>query len=219
MHGLVTITVPAASTQLTTLAAARAACGLSDTSQDTVLTQLINAASAVLSNFCGGRIFGLHTRSEQFRRDRHFVAHRHHRHTDAAPLNLSYDAVVSVDSVTEDGTALTVDVDYEADLPAGLLWRLNGDYRRDWFGRVTAIVYDSGWNLPNDDEPNLPSDIQDACNSLIRSAFFGQGSDPNVALDVTEGVGRVQYWNRSTSYMVVDDGMGSILSRYVLRVW
>lgn len=216
MPGLVTVTVPPATAKLTTLATAQADLG---TTSD--VSSLIDRASATIATHCG-RAFGLQTISEQFRRPTRYTYASsdtlHRLHADPKPLNLQYDAQ-SIVSVTEDGNALTAGTDYEADVPAGMLWRLYGDSRKDWYGRVTVVVYTTGWNLPNDGSRNMPADLEDACLTLVRSAFYGQGRNPNVAMDLTEGVGRVQYWDRSISSMIIDQPMSDALAGYVVRVW
>lgn len=214
MPGIVTVTVPAASTRLTMLATAQADLG---TTSD--VSGLIDRASSTIATHCG-RAFGLQTVSEMFRRHARLAASSelHRMHRDPKPLNLQYDAQ-SIVSVTEDTNALTAGTDFEADNAAGLLWRLYGDSRKEWYGRVTTVVYTTGWNLPNDGSPNMPGDLEDACLTLVRSAFYGQGRNPNVAMDLTEGVGRVQYWDRSISSMVIDEAMSAALNPYVVRVW
>lgn len=225
MPGLLTETVPAATTALTTLALVKADLSITDTSQDAALTSLIDRASSVISTHCGGRVFGLRTLSETFRFNRNSVAamvgwpYPERPQSVLRPPIITSLPAATLTSVTEDGAVLVRDTDFEIDQAAGLVWRLRGNFRSWWTANVVTIVYTSGWKLPNDASRDMPADLEDHCLSLVRSAYFGQGSDPNVSLDITQDVGRVQYWNRSTSYMIVDEGMAAALSRYVLRVW
>lgn len=199
MPGLVKVTVAPTLASLTTLDAAQAEC---DTPDD--ITSLVDRASAFVASYCG-RLFGLQTLTETFRLE------RHPRHRRVAPLVLQYKPA-SVTGVTEEGTALTVDVDYEVD--GQLLHRLCGDYRREWHDTPTVVTYTTGWTLPD----NVPADLEAACLALVRGAFNFVGSDPSVALDMTEGVGRVQYFARSASALVADVGIADMLSPYVVRV-
>lgn len=200
MPGLVKITVAPTSAALTTLAAAQAECVTSDD-----VTTLITRASAVIAAYCG-RAFGLQTVAETFR----FEHRRSHRRI--APLVLQY-LPAAVASVAEDGTALTVDVDYERD--GSLLHRLCDVHRREWRTTPTVVTYTTGWTLPG----SVPADLEAACLALVRGAFNAVGSDVTVSRDQTEGVGLVNYFARSASGLVVDAGLAGQLSQYVVRTW
>jgi hypothetical protein len=202
--GLVKVTVAPSSAALTTLAAAQTECGTTDD-----VTTLIDRASAVIAAYCG-RAFGLQTIAETFRLGHHGWHRAPHRRV--APLVLQYKPA-AISSVTEDGTALTADVDYELD--GQLLHRLCGDFRREWFGSPIVATYTTGWMLPG----SVPADLEAACLALVRGAFNYIGSDPTVSRDQTEGVGLVNYFARSASGLVVDAGLAEQLSAYVVRVW
>lgn len=214
MQSLVKTTVAPAASRLTTPAAAQAECGTSDD-----VSALIDRASAAIVRYCG-RQFGLQTVTETYRRTHDYwrdpllSALRR-----ARPLMLryAYDQVPS--SVTIDaGTALVADTDYEIDLEAGMLWRLFSGARRHWqCSTDIVVVYQTGWNLPNDGSPNLPADVEAACLTLVRGAFNYIASDSTVSRDMTEGVGLVNYFARSASGLVMDAGLADMLSGYVVR--
>lgn len=204
MPGVVKVTVPPTAASLTTLAAAQAECGTTDD-----VTVLIDRASAAVAAYCG-RAFGLQTIAETFRLGQH--RWRVPTHLRVAPLVLQYPPV-SVSSVIEDGTALTVDVDYEQD--GSLLHRLVGNYRREWYISPTVVTYTTGWTLPD----AVPSDLEAACLALIRQAFFFVGGDPSVSSDQTFQVGTTSYFNRPASGFVIDAGTADTLSKYMVRVW
>lgn len=199
MPGLVKVTVAPTSASLTTLAAAQAECATSDD-----VSALIARASAAIASYCG-RPFGLQTVQETFR----FQDWRHRR---VGPLVLQYPPV-AVSSITEDGTAQTVDVDYE--VAGSLLYRMSGVNHREWCTTPTVVTYTTGWVLPD----NVPADLEAACLAIIRGAFNSVGADPAISVDQTEGVGRIQYFDRSASSLIIDAGIADLLSPYVVRVW
>lgn len=225
MPGLLTETVPAATTQLTTLALAKSTLGLTDSSQDALVTSLIDRASSVISTHCGGRVFGLRTVSETFRFNRNSVAamagwpYPERPQSVLRPPLITSLPAATLTSVTEDAALLVRDTDFEIDQAAGLVWRLRGNFRSWWTAQVVTVVYTTGWKLPNDASRDMPADIEDHTLNLIRSAYFATGNNPNVAMDLVEGVGRTQFWDRSVSAMAIDETMDAALSRYVLRVW
>lgn len=205
MPGLVKVTAAPTSASLTTLAAAQAECATSDD-----ISALIDRASAAIAAYCG-RAFGLQTIAETFRLGRD--SWRWPTHLRVAPLVLQYPPV-SVISVTEDGTALAVDVDYERD--GSLLHRLSSSsYRREWYISPTVVTYTTGWTLPD----AVPSDLEAACLVIVRTAFNYIGSDPSVSSDQTFQVGTTNYFARSASGFVIDAGVADMLSKYLVRVW
>lgn len=214
MQSLVKVTAPAASTRLTTLAAAQAEC-----STDTDVSALIDRASAAVARYCG-RAFGLQTITETFRRNHvYWRDPLVHTRRDNRPIVLRYAYDQTPSSVTVDGgTALVADTDYEIDLEAGMMWRLFSG-TREWWQCMTNIVavYQTGWNLPNDGSPNLPADVEACCLAIVRSAFNAVGSDPTVSREMTEGVGLVNYFARPISGLVMDAGLMDALSGYMVR--
>lgn len=228
MTGILSVIAPAISTQLTTVAAAKAELGLTDSSEDATLSALVDRASAVIAAHCG-RVFGRETVSETFRRN--WVpglgvnAHVGLFGTPfdsrlQQPLVLQRPghrtAPTTLQSVTENGVPLDPAADYEIDQAPGLVYRLRNGLRSWWGVPVVVVTYAVGWALPNDPGPNLPADIEGACLSLVRSAYFARGRDPNVALDMLNG-DRTQFWDRSVSAFAVDEALAASLADYVVR--
>lgn len=214
MQSLVKITAAAPTTKLTTLAAAQAECA---TTADVSL--LIDRATAAIMRYCG-RAFGLQTVTETFRRSHVYwrdplLPNRHNNRP--LVLHYAYDQVPS--SVTIDGgTALIADTDYEIDLEAGMLWRLFSGVRQRWQCSTNiAVVYQTGWNLPNDSSPNLPADVESVCLALVRAAYNNIGVDPSVVLDWSPDIGRTQFARSSALSYTLDQGMRDALSGYVVR--
>lgn len=231
MVSIVTIIAPAASAALTTLAMAKAELGITDVySDDGYVGGLIDRASAVVARYCQ-RTFGLQTISEAFRQSdltssgypapetTILAGNRYHSRTQ--PLILTQQPAQSITSVVESNVTLTAGTDFEADLQAGMLWRLSGDYRTGWLP-LTTVIYTSGWVLPQDSGTRtLPFDVEEVTLSLIRAAYSARGYNPKISREIVEGVGRVDYALAPTvSGMDLDANSKQMLAPYVIRgIW
>lgn len=225
MPGIVTVVSPAASARLTTVAAARSEVGLTSVANDADLGLLIDRASAVIQNWCGAP-FGVQTLSEFYRfawdsgmgpAAQVVAPYGTPLNSQRKPLILSRRAAIVLVSVAE--TAALATTDYEADLPAGMIYRLRNGYRAWWNAQVATVVYTTGYVLPNDTGTRtLPFDVEDVCLALVRSAWFARGRDPNVALETLNG-DRTSHWERSIGGSVIDDGLATQLRDYVVQAW
>lgn len=181
MGSLLTVTVAATERKLTTAAALRADLGVSSTeASDARLEDLILRASRAIESYCG-RVFAKETLSEVFRCPRGHV------------LPLTRYPVVTLTSVTEDGTALSASA-YETDTAAGRLYRLSSDARICWSAAKVTVVYDAGFILPPTGGSTLPPDIEAAALKLAAGFYFGAARDPLVKGESADGIGSVDYW-------------------------
>lgn len=164
---MITVTTAASNHDLTTVATAKAALGVSGTADDVFLVELITEASGAIRRYCN-RVFAKETVVETIRLSRALDA-----------VNLVRWPVTAVASVVEDGTTLQT-VDYETDLETGLVYRLDAnDRRRVWTAGKLVITYQAGYILPSATSGrNLPSDIEAACIALVRFLYFRRGTDP-----------------------------------------
>jgi hypothetical protein len=226
MTGFVTVTTPAASTALTTLAAAYDALGEVAGSADDAITRLIARASAAIGGHCG-RGFGVESLTEVFRADdrtglspfvQRVAPYGTPLDVQRRPLVLSRVPVVAVASVADTNGALDPSV-WECDLAGGLLFRLFGGNRGVWSAPPITVTYSAGYELPLDTSPNLPGDVEDACLALVAQAWAARGRDPALLYDLVEGVGRQQYYDRGAGGMQIDDAMADRLAPYVARAW
>lgn len=199
MPGIVTVTVPAAGADLTTLAAVKAALGLATTAHDTRLNTLITQASAKIAAALH-RTMGRQTVAETIR-----VACK-------AVLVLAHEPV-AITGITVDGTAL-VSGEWEVDLKAGLLFRLSGTCRVPWHGVIVAN-YTTGWVLPGTVGSDLPADIEAECIGMVRSAYESDSRDLTVVSETQEGVGQVRFADLGAAGMVVNM---TALGQYEVRV-
>lgn len=175
----VTVVTPATSVLLTTLARVKAELGVavSETDDDAVLTDMIARASSEIARETR-RVFGAETVTETL------------DGTGTRLLGLARTPILTVTTVTEDGTTIT---DYSVeDADAGALYRADGWGRsgglRMWGTEAFSsgyilpgyqdqrysVTYRAGYTLPDDDgEPTLPGAVEQACLEAVK-AWYGQ---------------------------------------------
>ena len=172
-------TVVAASNtyDLATVDQVKAAANISGATLDTWLKEQIENASRAIATHCE-RDFAKETLRD------HFRLRRTHE-----SLWLSRWPIVTIASITENGTALT-SADYEADPDTGLVYRLSADTRISWpIGKI-EVEFDGGYVLLT----TLPHDVNDAAITLVKGAYFAKGKDALVKAEDIPGVARFEYW-------------------------
>lgn len=179
---MLTVTAPADSHRLTTLAAIKGEMRLSGGADDEFLSDLIDRASATIRRWCG-RTFALETVRETFRL--------------SAPietLSLSRWPVVSVASVIEAGNPLAAG-DFETEDDTALVYRLTGsDSRRHWPAGKIVVEYQAGYILPGKPGRTLPEDVERATIMLVKAGWFGRSRDPLVRTEDVSGVLSTTFW-------------------------
>ncbi len=177
------VTAPAPDRTLLTIEDLRAAVGVTDGSKDALLTRLGNQVAAGITSACHVARAGaqpptlrLETLTETFR-----VSH-HHGGLHGHELLLARRPIASVASVTIDRAALDAS-DYEADAAAGILRRIDGA----WHGRLITVVYDAGY-------ATVPDDLAFAARQYVQLLYWQDGRDPNLSMEMTEGIGRQQWF-------------------------
>lgn len=207
---LLTVTAPAASARLVSLAAVKADLGISDSASDTWLQMAIDDASSAIAAECR-RVFGVQVLAETFRLP-----------VSAGVLILSAIPVLASPAltVTEGGIALTAGTHYECGLESGLLYRLSGSagLRTRWTASPVVVAYSAGWVLPEAGTTNLPPAVAAVAKALVRAAYGARGTSPNVQAEQAEGVGRVQYFDRGGMQAALDDAMRAQLRPFKLDV-
>jgi uncharacterized phiE125 gp8 family phage protein len=189
MDSIVTVITPPTATRLATVEALKAELSIpaGDPPHDVVLEGLLDQASAAITRWCGLSMARQQLR-EAVRLWRPFEV-----------LVLSRGPVSAIAAVTEAGTAL-VEADWEADLDAGLLWRLSGGDRCRWSATRILVDYWVGWRLPGQEGCDLPPEIERACILAAAAMWHARGRDPLLRSEATEGVG-------STSFLDPRGGM------------
>jgi hypothetical protein len=164
---------------LTTIAMAIDVAGVPATTPEDEVARLVGLASSAVSRHCN-RVFGRERLREAVR-------------PGAGQLILSRRPVFQLHSVTGDGNLVELD-GVELDGEAGLLGRLDaaGDACA-WWNRRVIVEYSAGWAMPGTPGRDLPEDIEQACLLMIADAVAGEGRDPRLRSESTEGVGSTSW--------------------------
>ena len=186
----------AATGDLTTLATAKRELGVTDAGQDARITDLIREASDLVAQWCNRSGFGRETMRQ---------TERLASPTDV--LLLQRDLGVVVTSVTEDGLALSAN---EYERGGVLLYRLREGIRVPWIARTVVLEYQAGFLLPDEAPPAL----ERACLDLLAGLWHGQGRDPAVRNETTEGVGAVGYFEHRGDTLPLAPDRLAALERY-----
>lgn len=186
MRSILTVTVPATETALTTLARVKLELGITNTNSDAILEAKIDEASSDASAFLG------------FVVERETVAETFWPEAfDAAPAQiiLNRTPVVSITSVVMDGVTLSASL-YRLDKDKGLLYALDASgYACSWFFcKSLVITYVGGYLLPDASGRNLPHGIEGAVIDLVSSFWQSRGRDPLVKSEDIPGVMSREYW-------------------------
>lgn len=178
MQSILTVTTPAGSSDLTTIADVKADLGITSITDDALLTRYVAESSLEFAAVCN-RVFGLETVAELM------------RPTSALDvLVMRRRPIVAITSIVEDDdAALTVD-DYELDKAAGMIWRLESDCRRRWYANKLVVTYQAGYALPG----SAPRDLQKAVRAIVKAQYLSKGRDPLVRSEAVPGVYEVAYW-------------------------
>ncbi|MBR0669962.1 head-tail connector protein [Neoroseomonas soli] len=190
------IVTPAATSDLTTLATAKRELGVMDTAQDARIADLIRQASDLVAQWCNRSGFG----REMLRQTARLVS-------PVDVIVLHRDLGVTITAVTEDGVALAA-ADYERG--GVLLYRLREGARAPWTARLVVVEYQAGFVLPDDAPPAL----ERACLDLLAGLCHGQGRDPAVRNETTEGVGAVGYFEHRGDTLPLPPDRLAALERY-----
>lgn len=180
MDPIVTVTTAASSYDLTTLANVKAELDISNGDSDTLLRRYISGASKAAAHYCN-RVFAVETVSEQF------LMTGHHRFNPRGPLQLTRWPLITVTSVTEDDTLLTVDDDYVVNAINGQLTRMSGDVVSCWSALGVTVVYSSGY-------ATVPADLEDAVVRMVTRRYRAKGRDATLRSEEIPGVISQQFW-------------------------
>lgn len=178
---MLTVTTPASTADLTTLAVVKAELGLTSNEHDTQLATYITQASDRVESFCN-RTFAQESISETFRLD--------HRENE---LVLTRFPVTAITSVVENGASLATS-DYELDADSGVLRRLQSDTKTRWPCGKIVVEYVCGYLLPGDVGRDLPRDIERAAILLVKQFASNSDRDLMTKRETTEGVRTTEYF-------------------------
>lgn len=217
MRPTFTVTVPATSRLLLTLAEMRIATGatLPDT-PDAVLDILNATISADIAAACNVRADGVHqptlmleTVTDVYRPDRAMTSRSR------AQIILSRRPVSNL-AIVENDITLVNGTDFILDPVTGIASRVHDLILTDWFfwafdlstAAITA-TYDGGLT-------EVPDDLRGAAMELARIRWFQSLRDPSARQEVVDGVGSVTYWvgNPSDVYGDIPQSILGRLARF-----
>lgn len=199
---IVTVVTPATSRAFVLKSTVKSELGITSNSQDSNIDRWILQASAAVESYCDRRMVAEKV-SEQFRLRQHYSSPLRHgagfgdssytAPVSAGRLILARYPVVSIDSVTIDGTALDVS-EFEVDPDTGLLQRLRNDHPAQWTGNKVVVVYTGGYTVPPASGATMPADIQGAIIQLARLARSSSRRDPALKSRNVVGVLEEEFW-------------------------
>jgi hypothetical protein len=182
---ITTVVTAASSYDLTTLAIVKDELSITDGSKDTSLRRYITSASAAAAQYCN-RKFQVETVKDEFWPER--GPRQWALPGGVERLQLTRWPVVTVASVTENGSALVDGVDYRVDAENGALVRLDaGLYPRKWSAWPIAVQYDGGFS-------EIPEDAADAVVRMVTKRYSAKGRDATLKQESIPGVLERQFW-------------------------
>lgn len=199
---MLTVLTPAATSNLSTLAAYKARFGITTADQDAQIVSLIARASSAVEGYCQ-RVFGV----VQYRQT---VRPPYTSFASYDPLMPGFGAR-EPDCIVIEAPGPVVSIDYVAAVgaPAPLvewqgferdgfrLFRLSNDVRVMWAFRKIVVDFTVGYRLPGDTQtqgvPDLPAAIEGACLDLANRASFVGSRDPSVRREMIVGVMQTDY--------------------------
>lgn len=202
----ITVVTPASSSNLALLADVKELLGISGSSEDDLLNDMIAYSTAMIEDYLGYKP-GLATVDETLAGN------------GRQELMLSRFPVASITSITLDSTTVDSD-DYDLQEPeAGIVfketcWAYTGKKYR-----YTAR-YQYGYTLPEDGSPTLPLSIQNAATILVTNLYNNKGVDTSLESEKFPDVYEVVYGkSRGTNVInrFLSPEIKSLLDPYVKR--
>jgi Phage gp6-like head-tail connector protein len=206
------VITPAASIDLVTLDQAKAALGITDSSQDAAISQHITQISAAINRFCN-RVFVEQTYRDQFRALYNWLSPGAPLMTRQAPIALD-DTGLPLAIVTENGAVIDPAA-WEVDPSTGQFYRLDGATVLAWTGTTVLIDYTAGFDP-------VPPDVQAAALEWLGVQYHsGYGRDPSLRSETIPDL-ITQTWDTSPAAMgsattAVPAPVAHLLSGY--RIW
>ena len=180
---------------------------------DRQIERFITHASQQASTYCR-RTFGRETVRERFDLASAGVV------GECGGILLERWPVVSITSVKVGGM-LTAPEAYATD--GRMLYRMEGDDRRCWYGRDVVVQYEAGWLLPGEARvvdgvasaaEELPADIERAVIQLVAVAISALGRDMMVKSEDVEGVGSTSWYVQGASAALPHPEAEATLGQY-----
>lgn len=179
------VIVPSADLNLLGIEELRVAVGLSadDDSQDEKLEALGARVSSMITAACRVVSDGVNPPTllyEEYIETMRLDSSREYLYLSRRPIG-------AVTSVTEAGSILTPDVDYEVEYAAGRILRLCGDAAANWRCGKIVVAYDGGYE-------SVPEDLKAIAAQLAGGYWADDGVDPMEKRLVIPGVIERERW-------------------------
>jgi hypothetical protein len=186
MRSVLTVTTPATSARLTTLARLKQELDISGSAHDVLLAAKLDEASSDIEAALGYRL-ARESVIETFWPVGGDMALEY--------LMLDRTPVASIDSVTRDAAAVDASL-WRVDPDTGQIYAVDASgYPCGWLIRQSlAIAYTGGWILPGETGRNLPAGIEGAAIELVADYWAATGRDPSVRSETIPGVISTDYW-------------------------
>lgn len=200
---MLVVVTPATATRLTTATDTRAALGLAAADpSDAVLNEMIDQASQAIVDYCR-RPFGRETVRETLRG----------RDITEDGILLSRGPVVSISSVTTDGTLLASSL-YEVDTDRNSIFYVSDGYRYAWRANLGVFEYVAGYKLPGELGRDLPKSVERAAQLEIGAYLSTRSRDPLIKSEDVAGVGSASYWVPGESSRLLSPEAQTLLQTY-----
>lgn len=209
----VSVITPATARNLTTISNVRGDLGLAaNAPADPQLLRWIDQASQQAATYCR-RTFGRETVRERLDLCCQGAV------SDCGGILLDRGPIVSITSVKVGGMLLAPDA-YATE--GRMLYRMEGDERRYWFGRDLVVQYEAGWLLPGETrgEPatttaeDLPADVERAAIQLVAVSVSAVGRDMMIKSEDVEGIGSRDFYVQGASATLPHPEAEATLSQY-----
>ena len=191
---------------------------ITDTNSDAFLGRAITRASEQAAQYCN-RVFSAEAVTDTFYAQ--YIQNAAPLAAQLGPLQLSRHPIVSIASVTENGTVLIAGTDYYSNPITGELFRLdvNGNDSK-WSNWTIVVVYIGGYQVPAQTVPSLPGgapvlpiEVSDAVGRMVFSRYAERARDPFVKTVVAFGIGTTEYTTSRIDGNMTDD-VTDILDNY-----
>lgn len=122
-----------------------------------------------------------------------------------ASLSLSRRPVEGITSLSEDGTTLTQDVDFEVNAATGKLTRLVNDVESLWTCSKVVVEYDAGYDV-------VPDALKAVAAELAGTYWADRGADPmEKRLDIPGVISTERWVDRDADSQIPGDLMRSLI--------
>lgn len=183
----ITITSAAESYKLATVTQLKAILGITTSTDDTLMGVLLDRASAQVVGYCN-QGFAKETITETLSSNGGYN------------LKLTRKPIVSITSITYDGTLVDAS-EYTLQEPAaGFVYNNNG-WNCTYGEYLYSVVYVAGYVLPSFTAGtiNLPLDITAACLDIAKTLYLNKDSDPTISKESVPDVYDATYGSTSNS--------------------